>query len=728
MINVDPKVQRIIDWRESFVTLPDNHFFELIRMYLGEIHSPFNKQKLVEQLGAFLRREENRKTIVNLLSEKDLLVLAAVYYIPDATTEKLASFFNDSINFAKLYERLLNLEERLLIYRHGDKNKQKTIISINPTLEDVIIPLLGKKILLPLPVLETRNQKSPDVISPQKIAAFVNFIFSNPDICRADGILKKRSAEKIEVIFGKSSVKFFQFLINAFINLSLVKENSTGYEIDFSRLNAFAELEDNIQYAYLCVASQGRFSRTSLVNQAKLLLETVNALPSTGFSYTCVLRTAFLIFERHDSSISSSARLTGGRFASILANAEKEEKTESAPVFENPSSLMDRLCECAVEFGILQEYGKDENGEKIYVKGMAVNEKTPVIDENPKVLNIDAAFNVTVFPGLSLMNLIPLMKFMDIKQFDTAAVFEISRKSVMRSFDYGLKPSEIYSLIEKFCAYNVPQNLKVSIEDWANSYSSAALYKGYVLKVDEKSAVLVENNPSVSQLISQKIAPGVFLMNISSDSEAEKLLKESGLDFIGSIQTPHTQITGPIFPVFEVNKSIKSALLGGGTAQLRGESSNLKSFENDEDSVTLTTDEQRKAHFDMLRNMLDKMSITPEQHEGLLIRINKKIILTPQQLNADSVKLEQIEANGMDYQGKVHVAESAITQNMMLELEYDDKNAAGGVAVIVGTPTGVEKNPIDAAVHLIVEPEHEERTFSLGQARNVKRIRGSVLR
>ena len=112
-MNIDPKVQRIIDWRESFVTLPDNHFFELIRMYLGEIHSPFNKQKLVEQLGAFLRKEENRKKIISLLSETDILILSAIYYIPNATNDKLSVFFSGTMNFASLYERLLNLEERL---------------------------------------------------------------------------------------------------------------------------------------------------------------------------------------------------------------------------------------------------------------------------------------------------------------------------------------------------------------------------------------------------------------------------------------------------------------------------------------------------------------------------------------------------------------------------------------------------------------------------------------
>ena len=47
-MQLDPKVQRIIDWRESIAVLPDNHFFEIIRMYLGEIKTPFNKQKLIE--------------------------------------------------------------------------------------------------------------------------------------------------------------------------------------------------------------------------------------------------------------------------------------------------------------------------------------------------------------------------------------------------------------------------------------------------------------------------------------------------------------------------------------------------------------------------------------------------------------------------------------------------------------------------------------------------------
>ena len=149
-------------------------------------------------------------------------------------------------------------------------------------LEDEILPLLSKKILLPLPVLESRNEEIPSSLTPEKLAAFVNYIEVNPGLCKADGKLKKKDIEKLEEIFGKNTEQFFEYLICAFINLSLVKESLNGFEIDFERLTAFSELEEKLQYAYLCVASNGRFSRTSLVSQAKLLLETASALPATG--------------------------------------------------------------------------------------------------------------------------------------------------------------------------------------------------------------------------------------------------------------------------------------------------------------------------------------------------------------------------------------------------------------------------------------------------------------
>lgn len=721
-MNIDPKVQRIIDWRESFVTLPDNHFFELIRMYLGEIHSPFNKQKLVEQLGAFLHKEENRKKIISLLSETDILILSAIYYIPNATNDKLSVFFSGTMNFASLYERLLNLEERLLIYRHADKTSKQTILSINPTLEDVLLPRLSKRILLPQPVLEKTSQKESWTITPEKIAGFINYISYNPGLCRSDGSIKKRDIEKLESIFGAGRESFFQYLTNSLINLSLIKECSQGFETEPQRLNAFCQLEEKIQYAYLCVSSSSALSLSSLVKQGKLLLQTILSIPPTGFTYSGITRLYFLIKE-NEPQISASK----GRFSSILENASKNQDEDSTlkNSFSPDSSDIQKYFDCALEFGLIKEYGFDEKGEPVYVSGIFSHSNSKESASAKKALNIDPAFSVAVFPGLPLSDLIELSAFMEIIKFDTAATFEISRKSVMKAFDSGYNASKIMSLLEEHSLYGVPENLKTSIEDWAKSYSSATIYKGYILKVDEENTVRVQNNPVISRYIYETLSPGIFLLNASSDEEVQNIIKESGLDYIGKIHFPRKETSSAVFPEFSLEKKSASALFGSPTVTPLGA---VPGSLDEEVSTCASpaTEEERKAHFDSMRSLLEKMNITSEQKEGLLLRINRKIILTPGQLNADSVKLEQIEANGMDYQGKIHVAESAITQNMMLELKYDD--AKGGTVLIVGTPVSVEKSPEESFVNLIVEPEHEQKPFSLSLAKNVKRIRGNVLR
>ena len=122
-----------------------------------------------------------------------------------------------------------------------------------------------------------------------------------------------------------------------------------------------------------------------------------------------------------------------------------------------------------------------------------------------------------------------------------------------------------------------------------------------------------------------------------------------------------------------------------------------------------------------MRSALEKMTLTPEQKEGLLERIEHKIILSPVQLRASSVKFERIEAGGMDFSGKLHIIEGSISNNSMVELHFDN-------GILVGVPISVSKTEADANVLLEVMPEHEQKLLSIGQAKFVKRIRGSVLR
>ena len=90
---LNPKTQRIIRWRETLSTMEDERFFEIMRIYLGEIHTPFNKDKLIEQLSSIFRKEENKNTIISYLSEFDKKIITAISFIDKCTQQKLIDFF-----------------------------------------------------------------------------------------------------------------------------------------------------------------------------------------------------------------------------------------------------------------------------------------------------------------------------------------------------------------------------------------------------------------------------------------------------------------------------------------------------------------------------------------------------------------------------------------------------------------------------------------------------------
>ncbi len=726
-MEVDSRTQRIINWRESFALLPDNHFFEIIRMYLGEIKTPFNKQKLIEELGAFIRKEETRKILISLLSETDLQLICAVKFISNATEEKLALFFEHTFTFAQLYERLLNLEERLIIYRHVDKSSGKIIVSLNPHLEEDFKNLADRKVLLANPTMAELSDDIKSSLSPELIASFVSFIYKTPDLCKADGTFKKRVEGEIEKLFpGK--VSLLHSLTVAFINLSLIRESPHGFEIDRNKFAAFTLLPEIIQYAYFCVASQGRFSRGMLVRQAKLLLDVASAIPDTGYERTILLRLAYLISEDQNDVPGVSSLNSSSRFSSILnrarqsQSADGDEETSSIGMSENLSSILDRLIDTAELMGILSKRGTDESGESVYVSGVIFDKIQPDENDEPKVLSIDAAFNVTVLPGLSLNSLIPLMNFLELKQFDTAALFEINRKSIMRGFDSGLSVEKVFSLLKKYCPYELPQNLEVSVEDWGKSYSSATIYKGYILQVSGDNAAITENNPAIAPFISATLAPGIYLLSVENDAEASDVISKSGLDFIGKIKTAEKSYESLAFPNFAFTKN----------KNVSGYNYDEYTDANGNGILKPGKECERKAHFDRMRAELEKMDMPQENREGLLQRIDHKIVLTSTQLRPESVHFERIEAGGMDFSGKLHIIEGSISNNSMVELHFDSQNSdlsnEFSENIIIGVPISVTKTGADANVLIEVLPDHTEKLLSIGQAKFVKRIRGSVLR
>ena len=687
-------------WEQSISSLSDSKFFEIVRLYLGEVETPYNKQRLIQQLAGFVKNETNAKNIICLLDDFDIEVLTALWFIPNATQETLVQFFTGQYTMAELFGELSNLMARLLVYEKSDEYGTKKFLKINPFICDRLSKYISlSNIVLP----SVTTQKSIDdvfTISPDFLAAFISFINSKGCACKMDGEVKKNSMAKITSVFPGHE-KAIKLILAAFENLNLVREGERSYEIDRKRFELFAALELQKQYVLLCAASCSRFSREGLKKEAQLLLDTLSSIGDDSYTLANLVRLGFLVGNRKSEGVKASSK---SRFSRMLEAARNE--NDILP--EQAGSLVERMLDSAVELGLLQKSGKDKNGNAVF----ASNKIFEATNSGTKNINIDSTFTVSIMPGLSLKDLLPLTDFLEIKRFSVVTEYEITRHSVSLAFDKGWNVEKICTELQKHTEYDIPQNLKISISEWYEAYSSAMLYKGYVLKVAKKNISIVEKNPKISSHIKETLAEGIYLLDIPLEADINDFVEESGLDFMGRVKDSFTDGEKLDFPVLNEGRPLVVS------------TSSTTTMSRVVEPVETTRNFAAAGHLlNSLKSELKKLDLTKNQREILENRIRNRLILTKEQLVTTSVRLEILEADGMDFGGKLHLFEAGLKENDMMEItlpQFDNENE---YFKVIGRTLGITKQTGDAVVRFQVYPTNEITNFVVSRITHLRRLR-----
>lgn len=682
-------------WADCISSLSDSKFFDMMRLYLGEIETPYNKQRLIEQLAGFIKNPVNSDNLLALLDEYDIKLLTALDIIKNPTQESIIQFFSQDFSTAEIVTEISNLIARLLVFEEKDRYSQKKYLRINPYIyEKLKKQLVLSNIIVPA-VVKKSSLEDVFTISPDFISAFISFINTKGCSCKSDGMMKKNAQAKAVALFpGKQ--KIVQLLLTAFINLNLVHEGEKSFETDRGRLELFSELSEPQQYAFICAASCSRFGREGLKKEAQLLLDTLCSIPKNGATLADIVRLGFLAgSKKEEEQVASKSR-----FSRMLEAARQADGV----LPEQSGDLIDRMLDSAVQFGLLIKTGYDEKGKEIFIQAPVMANGFEKNNEKqfPKnLVNIDSTFTVSIMPGLSLKKLLPLIDFLEIKTFGVVCEFEITKKSVSIAFDCGQNAETLCSVLEKYTNYELPQNLKINIFEWFDSYSSAMIYRGYVLKVKKNNIALVENNPRISRCIKEKLADGIYLLNIPVETDISAFVEESGLDFMGSVKNPFVSGEKLAFPVLQEGRV---SVLG--------------------------VEEPAKINFsaaghllNSLKEELKKMELSKNQRESLENRIHNRLILTKEQLVATSIRSEILEAEGMDFGGKLHLFEAGLKENDMMEItmpQFDDETK---YFKIIGHTLGITKQTGDAVVRFEVYPGGEITNFVVSRITYLRRLR-----
>ena len=231
----------------------------------------------------------------------------------------------------------------------------------------------------------------------------------------------------------------------------------------------------------------------------------------------------------------------------------------------------------------------------------------------------------------------------------------------------------------------------------------------------------MENNPKIKTFIKEKLAPGIYFLKIPQNSDLKDFVLQSGLDFLGKTKTSTEYSEFTTFPL------------------LRNPQKVCLFDEISEISDDLSEYRKKKNHDlknDLLKT-LEKMDIDENQKASLKYRIEHQLIICEEHLQHTAVRTEIFEAKGTDYAGKVHLIESSIKDDDLMEIQLPKQNSTLNSTAIIhsnqqdekdfstflGHAIGISKNEGESVLRFVLEPSGEVCNFLVSKITSIKRIR-----
>jgi hypothetical protein len=664
------------DFRGTLLQLGNDAFFEIIRNYLGPIKTPFNKHDLIDRLVAFLRKDDIQERIASLIDEPDAEILTTIWILDEPTHEDLFAFLQDSYSFLDLHRHLLNLEDRLLIYRDGD------LVRLNPEL----LPRLQSGILHPARLFHGKMTIAGDLpdsrhwLDDALLVSFYSLLLEKPALYKSDGELRKRAADTLrqrmpavmEPLSSSGQPRRLRVdgLVEGLLGLGLAVEEGSHLRPIAHAWNRWARLTPLARLAEVVGAAatehSGERTDTVLVARA-LLIDTPSGLATSEFGF-----------------IRLGAAATGV-----------------------PADSVAKCVSSLEQFGLLVR-----SGETLRL-WRPVDEAVTTGDSGPVRIVIAANFELTLPAEAGFADGLFVSEVCELIRHDRYPRFELTKDRVAAAMRAGIAGSHISERLSLLCGGTIPQNVSISIRSWEEEYQSMRLHRGVVLQVSEPRRHAVNHSPAVWELIVDELSPGIYLVDEADVKALQDALREAGGEMVPELP--------PADPVGYVpwQEAGPPAQTGGRIARVNGLVEQAAAEEPD----PLEADSSITA---LLENALSAQSLPADQAEELSQRIKRKLIVAELQLKSGALKPEKTEAKGLDYTGKVRIIEQSLQLDEYLEVI--ERTSDGDPLRHLVEPVLLRKDGTSLYLDASELPDRTPVSFSVSKLGLVRRLRAALFK
>lgn len=675
------------------LALDDESFFALYRNYRGPVSTPYNKHDLITDLRDFLLRDETQRRMLAVLDRTDLLVLSAVEVLRTPDEARLARFVEAELAHAQLRGVLLNLRDRLLIISVPDGRARGALL-VNPILSDALRAagmgpgqLVGGR---PVPPQSQLAGSGTPWLTPLTASAFAAFLHEGPEFYTRSGAIRKRTAGRLQECFGDlfsgdGGIRRLRLMVHSMEVLGLVFQDKEQVQLRDDSWEELSRLPDRWVQALLWAAAlTGSLEHAAAY--ADLILQLSGVLPAER--------------EYELGEMIRLLQLTG-------------------PGMHLP---IDR--DTVVRMHELNLLDADEEHYRI-------NPSLPTLVDpewaGTTAPRVQANMEVTVPPGTRFCDAVMLSRMAELRRHEMVTHMELTEEGIGRARRLGIEdPQQQLSRI----AGDLPQNVGFLLARWSTRAGAVRLRRGLVLTADAQEAAILEQAPEFHELLRVTLAPGVFLVH-DEPRQLERLVARLELGGVTSVEAErpvdvdipdYEQILRPYREPNLIPDTTRSPVDLGATDapdsaadSSGGEGAAVPASPAQPDELTAE-----------LRRRLEEQDLSEDVRQELNLRIERRLILFPEQIRGDVVPQYGTEARGLDYLGKIRLIEQAIGNGDMLEVIMRGTNGAPQRLLV--QPREVVEQGDDLMLRARQDPEGQAIRIRIRRISLVRRLSGTLLR
>ncbi|HAP44772.1 MAG: hypothetical protein A2087_05860 [Spirochaetes bacterium GWD1_61_31] len=688
-------------WRDWLIGDTGDRLLAAARRYLGPVKTPFNKHQLASSLEAWLRRPENGEAIIGTLYGHELRLLAILHYGGPLPPGLLAAGAADPDSHwaeRQAQASLEQLQERLLIHvRLLPDGRQ--LVFCNPVLHEKIVAGLSSDHLFAQ--AKTFDPSAPALagqrLSPwRRCLLLMSAVTHVRPFFRRAGLPGKKTETFLthlggaELAADRDELLFWLSALQQCGALHLVDETVVVPEPA-----AFLELARCFgAYTVLAVLAGSEplaAFPASAVDTVRLLHRLLQIWPRHyGLSEADCQRLALVCLRR---------QLGNSPASGLPGHAQKGHHGTSAPVLP-PDRLgeLAALVVSALQRSGLLVYGLSGWQASVWLEDLLAEcakavaaPAAPGDGADPLAaaagsVVIENSHEVQLLPGAPAQAEAWVAMMCHPLRVELVWTGRLDKSAALAAFGFGYGLDDYVQRWQVLAGRNLPQSLGFSLASWYREFSAVRLRQGFVVVLDEHLSGLLDHAPAGETLVREKLAPGVYLLNVDSLLEAEKHLSSLGIhtdvrgQLHGGVGRPRGGLSRlsaddlclarQIFGNPAVDGAANLAEAGGtADASLTGElAAGFPAFAAAPSDLA-RNDQAVQVRLDSLLAELAGRGYDAAVREVLAERIASRIIVNRQQLPAAD-GFSELVAGAMDYPGKLRLLERASQEKLPVDLSW----------------------------------------------------------